>query len=99
MKAIRTYKLIDGVLYQRTLMSALFDPDSDELDNDVVIEMSIRVDPDAVSALCFHLGVSSVDARDDFQFIVSAPDDCGLDILLSEMEHFINVVKSMFYGS
>lgn len=87
MKAIRTYQLTNGVLIQSTLLSALFDDENDSLDDPSRVVIGATVDPDGVL----------ISEHRDIKLSVSG--DTSLDILLAETQHFINVLKTMYYGS
>lgn len=87
MKAIRTYQITDGVLIQASLLSALFDVENDSLDDPSRVIISAAVDPDGVL----------VPEHRDVKLSVSG--DTSLDVLLDELQHFINVLKTMYYGS
>lgn len=82
MKAIRTYDVTDGFLHQATS----FLPDEDCLDDVMQCKCSVRISPDG-------LPIEGADI-----LLIPYPADLPLDLKIQEMQHFINVIKLMFYG-
>lgn len=90
MKAIRTYKFDEEFLVQRTMISPLFDQESDSLDDPDLLTLVARVEPGDEA---YMEGCVNAD------FLVFNDSGCSLDILLSEIEHFVKTLKQMYYGS
>lgn len=89
MKAIRTYKFDDEFFVQRTMLSSLFDQENDSLDDPDFLTLVARVEPGSEP---YMEGCTNAD------FLVFNDSGCSLDIIISEVEHFINTLKVMYYG-
>lgn len=85
MKAIRTYEISDGYLRKKTT----FLPDEDSLDDPMQCMISVRIDPDVDGI--------PVDGAD--VLLIPYPADLPLDLKIQEMQHFLNTLNQMFYGT
>ena len=83
MKAIRTYQLDPDDKFLR--MDSIVPPvEEDSLEFPWKLSITAYVSPDSVAPMAFYLNCDS---------------DVPLDVRISEMEHFLLVLKTMYYGS
>lgn len=83
MKAIRTFQLSDEDKLLR-MDSYIFESDEDSVEFPSTITITASVSPDSIASQAFFMNCES---------------DTPLDVRISEMQHFLNVLKTMYYGS
>lgn len=86
MKAIRTFQLDpdDKLLRMDSIVLPIEEDSEDSLEFPQKLSITASVSPDSVAPQAFFLSCDS---------------DVSLDVRIREMQHFINVLKFMYYGS